>query len=66
MAQVTKPQIEVNDQEETILSTHARAAQLAEAVEEAKSQVAARSRRQRTWLLAAAVLALVAGILFWL
>ena len=59
------PKLEVNDQEETILSTEARAARLTEAVQEAKAEIAAaQARRRRTWIVVvAAILAVVAGVL---
>jgi fatty acid desaturase len=62
MAIDEKPQLEINDQEETILSTHARAAQLEKAVQEARSQIADKSRRRRAWVAIAVVLVLVAAV----
>ena len=57
MAAEGKPQIEVDDQEETVLSTHARARQLEEAVREAKSQIAAKSsHRRRGWSISIAAI----------
>ena len=62
MATDGKPHLEVNDQEETILSTHARAAQLEKAVQEARSQIADKSRRRRTWVATAVALVLVGAV----
>jgi hypothetical protein len=62
MAIDEKPQLEINDQEETILSTHARAAQLEKAVQEARSQIADQSRRRRAWVAIVVILVLVAGV----
>ena len=62
MAIDEKPQPEINDQEETILSTHARAAQLQTAVQEARSHIAGKSRRRRAWVAIAVILVLVAGV----
>ena len=62
---MAKPELEVNDQEETILSTEARAARLTAAVQEAKAEIAAkaRQRRRRMWGVAGAVLAIAAIII---
>jgi len=57
-----RPQVEVNDEEETVLSTHARAAELAQAVKEARSQIEGNSQRRHAWIAAAAILALVAAV----
>jgi len=62
MATDNRPQLEVNDQEETVLSTHARAAELAEAVQAARSQIEGKSRRRHAWVAVAVILALVVAV----
>jgi hypothetical protein len=60
MATDSRQQVEVNDQEETILSTHARAAELAEAVQAARTQIEGKSRRRHAWVAVAAIVGLAA------
>jgi hypothetical protein len=62
MATDNRPHPAVNDEEETILSTHARAAELADAVQAAKSQIEGRARRRHAWIAIAVIVALLAGL----
>ena len=57
---MAKRELQVNDQEETILSTEARAARLTAAVHEARAHLDARSRRRRIlWIALGAIAALI-------